>query len=101
MQYKFAHGHHTRLFTREEQLRRAKHNTGAMQRDRGSADWYRKVNGRHEHRIVMEQMLGRKLSPDEVVHHVNNDKKDNRPENLQVMTRGEHFKHHLAERRAK
>ena len=47
-----------------------------------------------EHRLIMEQYLGRKLTRKEVVHHINGDKSDNRIENLQLMTLSEHSKMH-------
>lgn len=43
-----------------------------------------------EHMLVAEEKLGRRLRRDEVVHHMNCIKLDNRPDNLLVMTRKAH-----------
>lgn len=47
-----------------------------------------------EHRLVMERHIGRTLLESEIVHHLNEDKLDNRVENLALTDHSEHATHH-------
>lgn len=50
------------------------------------------------HTVLMELKIGRYLNGDEVVHHINHNRSDNRIENLVLMNKHEHSAMHMKER---
>jgi hypothetical protein len=48
-----------------------------------------------EHRLIMEKHLGRYLKKNEVVHHIDGDRKNNELKNLKLMTTSEHARDHI------
>jgi len=58
---------------------------------------YKKQLGEPEHRKIMRIKMGRELTYDEVVHHIDGNPLNNKPSNLKVMSRREHTSLHLKE----
>ena len=77
-QYNLEHNPTAMTEDRRNAMRNARLNTG-------KGKTYTKTYGRHTHRIVAEQKLGRPLKPGEVVHHIDGNKRNNNPENIMVF----------------
>lgn len=83
--------HYMRLLNRGD--------VGSAQPERqvGVLNWYKtsegyiaRGSGRElQHRVVMEEVLGRPLEPFENVHHINGRRDDNRPENLELWVKAQ------------
>ena len=55
---------------------------------------YRKYFGKHQHRVIAEYILGRKLLRKEIVHHKDGNVHNNDPSNLEIMTQSRHINEH-------
>lgn len=77
----------------KEKIRKARLGTGE-----GKA--YTKTHGKHTHRVIAEQILGRPLKDGEVVHHIDGNKLNNDPSNIMIFpNQSEHAKWHWQHRK--
>lgn len=71
---------------------------GLSQKPNGYLEYTRGENkGRAQHVVVMEARIGRRLLPDEHVHHIDGDRTNNNENNLALVTRSGHARLHRIE----
>lgn len=71
---------------------------GVSEKSSGYIEYTRGPNkGRSVHVVKMEERLGRRILPDEVVHHIDGDRSNNDINNLALMTRVAHSRLHRRE----
>jgi len=64
--------------------------------------WYPRRGGQYVHRLIMSKVVGRELTPEEVVHHKNTNIHDYRRSNLQLLSgRSAHGHLHQFKKRKK
>jgi hypothetical protein len=84
-------------FVTDEKTRRANNRAAQPRLGTAKGTTYKKMFGKHEHRVIAENVLGRKLVHGEVVHHLDGNKHNNDPANLSVMTQSDHIRLHFGE----
>lgn len=72
--------------------------TGLSKKPSGYIEYTRGPNkGRTVHVVKMEERIGRHLREDEVVHHIDGDRSNNKDDNLALVTRSGHTRLHRFE----
>lgn len=82
-----------KLFVEEKTINQKGYILSVVSKQRTSNRGTRRIL---EHKLVAEQMIGRPLTQEEQVHHVNLDKQDNDPINLAVLNNSNHGKAHAS-----
>ena len=67
---------------------------GYLKRYAPDHPWPRRRGYVREHVRIMELHLGRRITASESVHHIDHDRTNNSLENLELMERGAHSRHH-------
>ena len=70
---------------------------GYLKRYAPDHPWPRKGGYVREHVRIMELHIGRRLKPNEVVHHVDHVRSNNDLKNLELLTKSEHSRLHRFE----
>jgi hypothetical protein len=87
------------MYITPENVRAMKSRMAQLENKEAQKNTYKKFYGKHEHRIIGEQIAGRKLKSDEHVHHINGDKHNNHPSNLMILSAKDHAKLHAKEKK--